>query len=50
MLRYWEDRSVEETASAMNVSSAAVRTRCSRALAQLRAQLGGSLAELIVAH
>lgn len=50
VLRYWEDRSVEETASAMNVSSAAVRTRCSRALAQLRAQLGGSLAELIVAH
>ncbi|MFB8393010.1 SigE family RNA polymerase sigma factor [Streptomyces yangpuensis] len=43
VLRYWEDRSVEETADAMNVSSAAVRTRCSRALARLREQLGGSL-------
>lgn len=46
VLRYWEDRSVEETAEAMNVSSAAVRTRTSRALARLRGQLGGSLAEL----
>ncbi|MFF3019204.1 SigE family RNA polymerase sigma factor [Streptomyces sp. NPDC057939] len=45
VLRYWEDRSVEETADAMSVSSAAVRTRSSRALARLRDQLGGSLAE-----
>ncbi|MFF5448895.1 SigE family RNA polymerase sigma factor [Streptomyces sp. NPDC012888] len=45
VLRYWEDRSVEETAEAMNVSSAAVRTRSSRALARLRQELGGSLAE-----
>lgn len=45
VLRYWEDRSVEETADAMNTSSAAVRTRCSRALGRLRAQLGGSIAE-----
>ncbi|MFC9294425.1 SigE family RNA polymerase sigma factor [Streptomyces sp. NPDC057011] len=45
VLRYWEDRSVEETADAMNVSSAAVRTRSSRALGRLREQLGGSLAE-----
>ncbi|MFI5829735.1 SigE family RNA polymerase sigma factor [Streptomyces sp. NPDC051578] len=45
VLRYWEDRSVEETADAMNVSSAAVRTRSTRALARLRAQLGGSLSE-----
>ncbi|MFD3762596.1 SigE family RNA polymerase sigma factor [Streptomyces sp. NPDC058622] len=45
VLRYWEDRSVEETADAMNVSSAAVRTRTSRALARLREQLGGNLAE-----
>lgn len=43
VLRYWEDRSVEETADAMNSSSAAVRTRTSRALARLREQLGGSL-------
>ncbi|WP_329223505.1 SigE family RNA polymerase sigma factor [Streptomyces sp. NBC_01485] len=47
VLRYWEDRSVEETADAMNVSSAAVRTRSTRALAKLREQLGGSLTELI---
>ncbi|WP_327325234.1 SigE family RNA polymerase sigma factor [Streptomyces sp. NBC_01210] len=45
VLRYWEDRSVEETAAAMKVSSAAVRTRTTRALAKLREQLGGSLAE-----
>ncbi|WP_371617211.1 SigE family RNA polymerase sigma factor [Streptomyces sp. NBC_00454] len=45
VLRYWEDRSVEETADAMNVSSAAVRTRSSRALGRLREQLGDSLAE-----
>ncbi|MFD9406234.1 SigE family RNA polymerase sigma factor [Streptomyces sp. NPDC059989] len=44
VLRYWEDRSVEETADAMNVSPAAVRTRTSRALARMRGQLGGSLA------
>ncbi|MCX4583761.1 SigE family RNA polymerase sigma factor [Streptomyces sp. NBC_01481] len=50
VLRYWEDRSVEETADAMNASSAAVRTRSTRALARLRAQLGGSLAELVSAH
>ncbi len=45
VLRYWEDRSVEQTADAMNVRSAAVRTRTTRALAKLREQLGGSLAE-----
>jgi RNA polymerase sigma factor (sigma-70 family) len=45
VLRYWEDRSVEETAAAMNTSSAAVRTRCVRALARLRALLGESVGE-----
>ncbi|MFI8102594.1 SigE family RNA polymerase sigma factor [Streptomyces sp. NPDC086023] len=45
VLRYWEDRSIEETADAMNVSSAAVRTRCTRALSRLRDQLGGTLVE-----
>ncbi|MDQ0844192.1 SigE family RNA polymerase sigma factor [Streptomyces sp. V1I6] len=45
VLRYWEDRSIEETADAMNVSSAAVRTRAVRALAKLREQLGGSIVE-----
>lgn len=45
VLRYWEDRSIEETASAMNTSSAAVRTRCVRALARLRLLLGDALGE-----
>ncbi|MDT9682096.1 SigE family RNA polymerase sigma factor [Streptomyces sp. TRM76323] len=45
VLRYWEDRSVEETAHAMNTSPAAVRTRSTRALARLRTLLGPSLAE-----
>ncbi|MFF8831719.1 SigE family RNA polymerase sigma factor [Streptomyces sp. NPDC015131] len=50
VLRYWEDRSIEETAAAMNASPAAVRTRCTRALARLREQLGPHLAELAAAH
>ncbi|MCX4676270.1 SigE family RNA polymerase sigma factor [Streptomyces sp. NBC_01433] len=45
VLRYWEDRSIEETAEALQVSSAAVRTRCVRALARLRELLGGSITE-----
>lgn len=47
VLRFWEDRSVEETADAMNASSAAVRTRTHRALSRIRAELGGSLAEFV---
>ncbi|MER5195055.1 SigE family RNA polymerase sigma factor [Streptomyces sp. NPDC002755] len=45
VLRYWEDRSIEETAGAMNTSSAAVRTRCSRALGRLRELLGEDIGE-----
>jgi RNA polymerase sigma-70 factor (sigma-E family) len=45
VLRYWEDRSVEQTADVLNVSSAAVRTRCVRALGRLRELLGEDLAE-----
>jgi len=45
VLRYWEDRSIEETADVMNTSSAAVRTRSTRALATLRRRLGGSITE-----
>ena len=40
VLRYWEDRSVEQTADLLNLSSAAVRNRSSRALARLRTALG----------
>ena len=39
VLRYWEDRSVEETAHALHLSSAAVKNRSLRALAALRTQL-----------
>ncbi|MFI6850523.1 SigE family RNA polymerase sigma factor [Kitasatospora sp. NBC_00085] len=46
VLRYWEDRSVEETAEVMRASSGAVRTRTNRALGRLRTLLGDSLAEL----
>ncbi|MFB7590329.1 SigE family RNA polymerase sigma factor [Streptomyces sp. NPDC056169] len=45
VLRYWEDRSIEETADSLHVSSAAVRTRSVRALAKLRERLGGNIAE-----
>ncbi|MDT0342052.1 SigE family RNA polymerase sigma factor [Streptomyces litchfieldiae] len=50
VLRYWEDLSVEQTADAMRVSSNAVRTRTSRALAKLRTRLGNAgFAELTAA-
>jgi RNA polymerase sigma-70 factor (sigma-E family) len=45
VLRYWEDRSIEETAEAMRATSSSVRTRSVRALAKLRELLGGSLSE-----
>jgi RNA polymerase sigma-70 factor (sigma-E family) len=46
ILRYWEDRSVEETAEVMRAGAGAVRTQSSRALQRLRALLGDSLADL----
>jgi RNA polymerase sigma-70 factor (sigma-E family) len=46
VLRYWEDRSVEETAGALGMSAAAVRNQSSRALARLRGVLGPRFAEL----
>ncbi|MDX3098958.1 SigE family RNA polymerase sigma factor [Streptomyces sp. ME19-03-3] len=50
VLRYWEDRSIEETADSMRVSSSAGRTRSVRALAKLRELLGDSLAEVVSSH
>ncbi|MBP0452024.1 SigE family RNA polymerase sigma factor [Kitasatospora sp. RG8] len=43
VLRYWEDRSVEETSEILRSSSGAVRTRTVRALGRIRAVLGDGL-------
>ncbi|MGW9129465.1 SigE family RNA polymerase sigma factor [Streptomyces sp. NPDC055681] len=40
VLRYWEDRSVKETADALGMSEGSVRVRCTRALTRLRALIG----------
>ncbi|WP_416972011.1 SigE family RNA polymerase sigma factor [Streptomyces sp. 4F14] len=45
VLRYWEDRSVEETAHALHTTSSAVRSRSSRALRRLRELLGEGIDE-----
>jgi RNA polymerase sigma factor (sigma-70 family) len=45
VLRYWEDRSVEETAAALQLSSTAVRSRSHRALIRMRTLLGEGFAE-----
>lgn len=42
VLRYWDDRTVAETAHETGLSEGAVRTRASRALARLRVELTGS--------
>ncbi|MGW2644148.1 SigE family RNA polymerase sigma factor [Streptomyces sp. NPDC001393] len=46
VLRYWEDRSVEETAQILRLTPGAVRVRSLRALERLRALLGDQLADL----
>ncbi|MFH9348108.1 SigE family RNA polymerase sigma factor [Kitasatospora sp. NPDC017646] len=45
VLRYWEDRSVEETAAELGVSAGAVRAQSLRALGRLRAVLGPGAAD-----
>jgi len=44
VLRYWEDRSVAQTAAEVGLSEGAVRTRASRALGRLRLELTDSSA------
>jgi RNA polymerase sigma-70 factor (sigma-E family) len=46
VLRYWEDRSVEEAARILNMSPSTLRVRSLRALRRLRGLLGDQLAEL----
>ena len=47
VLRYWQDLDAATTAELVGLSPAAVRTRCSRALARLREVLGDDLAHLL---
>lgn len=47
VLRYWEDRSVDETAWTLGLRPGVVRTRCQRALLRLRSHLGTDASELI---
>ncbi|WP_406092614.1 SigE family RNA polymerase sigma factor [Kitasatospora purpeofusca] len=46
VLRFWEDRSVEQTAEVLRRSPGAVRTQTVRALGRIRAVLGDDLREL----
>ncbi|MER6257577.1 SigE family RNA polymerase sigma factor [Streptomyces sp. NPDC001584] len=47
LLRYWEDRSIEETARMLRLSGSAVRSQGTRALGRLRVLLGDSLSDLV---
>ncbi|MYW04552.1 SigE family RNA polymerase sigma factor [Streptomyces sp. SID3343] len=46
VVRYWEDRSVDEAAEMLNLTAGAVRVRSLRALERLRVLLGDQLPEL----
>ena len=46
VLRYWEDRSVEETAAALGVAPGTVKSQCAKALAALRIVLQDNRLEL----
>ena len=47
VLRYWEDRSIEETAAVLQSTPGAVRTRTTRALSRLRRELDCGLLDLV---
>ena len=47
VLRYLEDRSVEQVAADLHRSAGAIRTQCSRALARLRAELSTDALDLL---
>ena len=47
LLRYWEDRSVEQTAEILQLRPGAVRNQSMRALARIRDLLGHDLSELV---
>lgn len=40
VLRYWEDRDIEETAALLGVSQGTVKSQCAKAMATLRVALG----------
>jgi RNA polymerase sigma-70 factor (sigma-E family) len=47
VLRYWEDRSIEETAAALSVSAGTVKSQCAKGLHALREALGENRNDLI---
>ncbi|MEU0410425.1 SigE family RNA polymerase sigma factor [Streptomyces griseorubiginosus] len=47
LLRYWEDRSVEQTAAILQIRPGAVRNQSMRALARIRDLLGHDPSELV---
>ena len=47
ILRYWEDLTIEQTATALGCSEGNVKSQCSRSLEKLRTLLGEQFTELV---